>query len=365
VRILFTSAGKRGHSDPLIPIARASERAGHTVAFSCRAPMGAVLEVDGFTAFEGGPPIFTPDAVAPLVPVDVAHELRVMRERIVGRCAPRVDAVRVLLREWQPDVVVCDETDFGARIAAEAERVPHATVAVLATPAFLAAADIDAPLAEVRVANGLTAEAPPERLSLAPGPPTFRDDPQSVAMQPAALDGDVPPITFERDAVYFTLGSVFNMESGDLFDRVLRGLRELEVDVFVTTGAEFDPATLDAQPSNVRIERFVPQAAVLASARAVVSHAGSGSVLGALAFGLPMVLLPMGADQPFNGTRAEALGVARVLDATTCTPDQVRAAVDEVLTAPSYRQRAEVLRAGTLALPTADEILPLITSLPS
>ena len=49
--------------------------------------------------------------------------------------------------------------------------------------------------------------------------------------------------------------------------------------------------------------------------RLVVSHGGSGSVVGALAHGLPMVLLPLGADQPQNARRCAELGVARVLDA--------------------------------------------------
>jgi UDP:flavonoid glycosyltransferase YjiC (YdhE family) len=72
----------------------------------------------------------------------------------------------------------------------------------------------------------------------------------------------------------------------------------------------------------------------------VVSHAGSGSVLGALAHGLPMVLLPLGADQPHNAARCEAIGVARVLDAVTAQPAEIAAAIAELLASEPHRRAA-------------------------
>ena len=128
---------------------------------------------------------------------------------------------------------------------------------------------------------------------------------------------DAPPewlAELERPLVYFTLGTIFNLESGDLFERVLAGLSGLPVSVVVTVGREVDPKALGPQPGNVRVEQYVPQSLLLPRCDLVVSHAGSGSVVGALAHGLPMVLLPIGADQPLNAARCEALGVARVLD---------------------------------------------------
>ena len=117
----------------------------------------------------------------------------------------------------------------------------------------------------------------------------------------ADAPGDVP-------TVYFTLGTVYNMESGDLFQRVMAGLRDLAADVIVTVGRDLDPDELGPQPPNVHIERFVPQAELLPHCDLVVSHAGSGSVLGALAHGLPMVLIPIGADQPLNAARCRDAG---------------------------------------------------------
>ena len=110
----------------------------------------------------------------------------------------------------------------------------------------------------------------------------------------------------------------------DTAGRVLAGLRDLPAQVVVTVGRDIDPAELGPQPAHVRVERYVPQADVLPRASLVVSHGGSGSVLAALAHGVPLVLLPMGADQPYNAARCETLGVARSLDVIDATPGDVR-----------------------------------------
>ena len=54
MRFLFTFAGGGGHFDPLGPIARGAEDAGHVVAFGCQPGMTPVVEAAGFTAFDTG-----------------------------------------------------------------------------------------------------------------------------------------------------------------------------------------------------------------------------------------------------------------------------------------------------------------------
>jgi UDP:flavonoid glycosyltransferase YjiC (YdhE family) len=380
VRILFTSAGGRGHSDPLVPIARAARAAGHTLAFCCRPPMSAVIEAAGFRAFTAGPAIAVLSTVAPLLPLDTEGELRVLRDGFAGRGIARQRAIEVreLCQAWRPDVLVCDETDFGALVAGERLDIPYATVAVIAAGSFLRREIIAQPLNALRAQHGLEADPNLEMLSrylvLVPGPPRFRDPAcplastahhvRPAAAEPAADEGASSLAgAAETTTVYFTLGTVFNMESGDLFERVLRGLLELPVQVVATVGAEIDPATFGPQPSTVRIARYIPQSSVLPMCNAVVSHGGSGTVLGALAYGLPSVLLPMGADQPFNAGRCDALGVARVLDATACAPSDVRDAVAAVLADPAYRERARELRDETRALPGARYSLALLERL--
>jgi UDP:flavonoid glycosyltransferase YjiC (YdhE family) len=73
--------------------------------------------------------------------------------------------------------------------------------------------------------------------------------------------------------------------------------------------------------------------------------------MGALAHGLPSVLIPLGADQPLNARRCEQLEVALVLDALAITPQGVRAAVSTVLHDSKYRRNAEHLQDEIAALP--------------
>ena len=113
----------------------------------------------------------------------------------------------------------------------------------------------------------------------------------------------------------------------------------------------------------MRIEPYVPQSVLLPRCDAVVSHGGSGTVIGTLAAGLPSVALPMGADQPLNAARCAALGVGLTLDAVRATPDAVGEAVLAVLTDPGYRKAAEGVRDEIAALPHVSAAVPLLEAL--
>jgi len=78
----------------------------------------------------------------------------------------------------------------------------------------------------------------------------------------------------------------------------------------VALGRNNDPADYGPLPSNVRIERYIPQTLVFSRCDLLVCHAGSGSVMAAMTHGLPLVLVPIGADQPPNARRCADLGVA-------------------------------------------------------
>jgi len=206
---------------------------------------------------------------------------------------------------------------------------------------------------------------PDRHLVLVPFPPSYRA-PESPLPATAHAFCPLVPLPAQPGAtptVYFSLGTEFNLESGDLFARVLAGLRRLPLDVIATVGRDFDPTELGPQPGSIRVERYVPQAEILPRASVVVSHGGSGSILGALAHGLPMVLLPMGADQPYNAERCQALGVARTLDLIGATSDGVRDAVAAVLSDPAYRVNAERWRDEFAALPGPEHAVALLEEL--
>ena len=198
----------------------------------------------------------------------------------------------------------------------------------------LVAPELDA----VRAEHGLAPDPALARLTsglvLSDFPPSFRSPDAPLTVHPLHYRSATPERgrrTTSRPTVYATLGTIFNKTSGDLFERLAAGLGGLDADVVITIGRELDPAAFGPQPAHVRIERFVPQAEVLAEADLVVSHGGSGSLMAALAHGLPSVLLPLGADQPHNALRAGELGVATTLDAATAGPDEIRDAARAAL----------------------------------
>lgn len=377
MRILFTFAGGSGHMEPLVPLARAAQAAGHDVAFVGRPWMQPKAEALGFVAFSAGGDAGLAPVRRPLAAYDMGQELRTVGVGFGGRIArERAPGVMDVCAAWRPDLLVCEEIDFGAMVAAEALGLPAATVLVIAAGGFVRPEHVAAPLDAVRAAHGLPPD--PELamlrrgLVLSPFPPSYRraGDALSGGALPfriaAPQAGALPPWwpgLDDRPLIYFTLGTVFNVESGDLFQRVLAGLRQLPARLLVTVGRDIDPAELGPQPAHVRVERFVPQAQVLPHCAMVVSHAGSGSVVGALAHGLPMLLLPMGADQPLNAERCAELGLAQALDVLAATPQQVAQAAAALLAEPAYRSAAQALRDEIAALPAPEQIIPALERL--
>jgi len=368
VRILFTFAGGNGHFEPLVPIARAAKAAGHIVTFAGRHQMVPAIEAAGFSVFATGAPESGVPERIPLRPLSAEREDRDLRDGFADRLARgRAADILALCAAWRPDLIVCDEVDFGSVIAAERIRLPYATVIVIAAGSFVRRGLVAEPLNKLRAEHGLPPDPDLAMLSrylvLSPFPPSYRDPafllPATAhSIRPLTLDPTrnetAPPWITRLNgalAVYFTLGTVFNLESGDLFARVLAGLRELPINVIATVGREIDPEEFGPQSANIHIERYIAQSLILPHCNAVVSHGGSGSVIGALVHGLPSVLVPMGADQPLNAARCADLGVARVLDAVEATPETVREAVATVLADPTYRRAAERMRDEIAALP--------------
>ena len=107
--------------------------------------------------------------------------------------------------------------------------------------------------------------------------------------------------------MYLTFGTVFN--DNEAFRAALAGIRDVGVGLVVTVGPNGDPAAFGPQPARVVVERYIPQTRLLPVCDVVASHAGSGTVLGALALGIPQLCLPQAADQFLN-----AAAVARAYD---------------------------------------------------
>ena len=298
---------------------------------------------------------------------DLDREFEVIGTYFAGRLAIRqAERVREIIDKWQPDLLVCDDMDFGAMIAAEHAGVARIVVNVIASGALTRIEHVQHPLAKLREIYGLPDDPNLMQLArdlvIAPGPSSFRDPnfplpPDAISVRsetgPARTDVDHPAVMwlaggYEAHRVYVTLGTIFNTESGDLFVRVLQGLRDLPVRVLATVGQAIDPASIPVAADNIRIEHFVPQAAVLEHCDLVVNHAGSGSVLGALANGVPLITLPMGADQELNAERLTQLGAGITLDPITVSSADICEATNAALVSMICGLRQNVCSAKTV-----------------
>jgi UDP:flavonoid glycosyltransferase YjiC (YdhE family) len=142
------------------------------------------------------------------------------------------------------------------------------------------------------------------------------------------------------DARPLVLVSLSTLEQGQatVMQRVVLSLAPLPVRGLVTLGPALDLAQFKAPP-NVRLEAFVPHSAVLPHAKAMVTQCGLGTLMKALAHGVPLVCIPLVGDQPDNAARVVAHGAGIRLE-RDATPEQIRAAIQRVLTQPGFSESA-------------------------
>jgi MGT family glycosyltransferase len=132
---------------------------------------------------------------------------------------------------------------------------------------------------------------------------------------------------------------------------VIEALASEPIDVIVTVGRALDPARFGSQPDRVHIERYIPQSLLLDRVDAIVCHGGFNTVMGALRAGVPLVIAPLGADQPIHASRCSALGAAMLVGAKPLAPAEVRSAVRAILEKNAFREAARAIAADIAALP--------------
>jgi UDP:flavonoid glycosyltransferase YjiC (YdhE family) len=362
VRILFSSTPGEGHIRPLLPLARALRARGHEVAFATGAIWRERLEEQGFGFLAAGPDVITPVGVinpeerARITPADM--RLFVF-PRIFGRGQAPAKTRELLehTRTWTPDAFVTETSDLAAPIVAAALEVPlvnHSFGAMLPLRVAEAAAEVVAPLWREHglepdpyagTFRGLYVDVAPP--ALANGEPPAESVRLRLVERTAAAP---PPDGVEAPFVYATMGTIFNEPQA--FRTLLDALDGRPALVTTGRGGSVDGPV----PKGVRLAEFVPQEEVLPHARAVVSHGGSGTMLGALAHGLPLVLVPQGADQFDNAVLCERAGAALVVMPEEASAARIRAALDRVLEEPSFAEAAGRVAAEIAAMPSADEV---------
>jgi MGT family glycosyltransferase len=156
----------------------------------------------------------------------------------------------------------------------------------------------------------------------------------------------------DRPLVLVGLSSTVMRQEG-LLQRAADALGQLPVRGLITTGPAVDPAVIVAPP-NVTITRWVRHADVLPHCSAVITHGGHGTVMKALIAGVPLVVVPLGRDQPDNAARVVHAGAGARLR-KRASVSALRAATAQVIEDPRYRAAARRM-AGRLAAERDDNL---------
>jgi len=382
IRALFSSIDGFGHLFPLLPLARALRRAGHSVAFMAPRPASAMLAPEGFTLLPAGPSI---DDVVAATANRHPEILGLPPERAIESTVPIFADVRVeltlsealaVVHAWRPDVIISEHSDFVGPLVAALAGTRRATLGF--GPGH--AADVLA-LASDRVARHYRAHGlrPPRHGGLYEGlyldtcpaalqAPRFPRPVNSRPLRPephTTVDRGWSLPEFaeraDRPLVLLTMGTVFN--DAAVLSTALDGLAQLDINVLATVGPDGDPDAISVDPARVRIERFAPLGLVLDQCDLVVAHGGAGTTLATLAHGIPLVMIPQGADQFINTARVVKAGAGLPVTPARFTSDALRDAATLVLRHSSYAASARRIAAQIATMPPAELVASeLVTS---
>ena len=396
---LFVTWSGGGNVAPVLSVARRLADRGHRITVLAEPCMQDAIEKVGarFVAFTKH---FTrADATVDIVgdweaSTPVAALRRALKNLMFGPARSVAEETREAIRAHSPDVLVVDLNMPGALLAGEAAGLPTAVLFHMpeylpgpgrpaAGPGFTPREDLFGHLRDGLFAHLLYKQIGRHRES-------FNDARRALGLAPLASAKDILdlyhradlrliltseafdfpikpaptnvryvgpvldepewveddwknpwPANDDRPLVVVSLSTTYQKQR-DALQRAITALGELDVRGLVTLGPVMESEEFDL-PANVVAVPSAPHGRIFPEADAVVTHAGHGTVMRALAHGLPLVCMPMGRDQNDNAAKVAFHGVGIRLS-PSAKPGKISAAVRRVLEDSSYRTRARHLQ---------------------
>jgi UDP:flavonoid glycosyltransferase YjiC (YdhE family) len=382
MRVLLSSTDGPGHFAPLRPFIDALVTRGDDVLIVVPPRLEATVSAMGQPfVVSAEPPAEELGALREHFSTVSGHEAAMLGNReLFGRLwtAALLPTAERACREWRPELVLHEAAEYASAIAAERCGVAHAQVAISLAEVESGSLELAASaLAEhdEQIVKRLRASPYLTRFpaSLDPSPylatERFRDAPEAPRTSLAdRWEGSDAPL------VYVTFGSVTGglPNAAAVYRTALDAVAGLHARVLLTVGRDVDINTLGPVPENTHVEAWVPQADVLADATLVVAHGGSGTTFGTLAAGVPLVIVPLFADQLVNAARTAGAGAAVAVEPDryvergmgTLGPQhapRLRAAIETILADRSYARAATRIADEMTALPSIDDVLARLT----
>jgi zeaxanthin glucosyltransferase len=166
-----------------------------------------------------------------------------------------------------------------------------------------------------------------------------------------------------RPMIYASLGTLQNRSTA-IFQRIAQGCDGVPAHLVINHVGGLSEPDIAALAGSPTVVPYAPQVEVLAKARLTITHAGLNTVLDSLSQGVPMVAIPLTAEQPAIAARLKWVGAGIVVPYSRLTPASLRRAVEAVLSSQSFydgasRIAASIQQAGGVerAVQVIEEIL--------
>lgn len=373
---MLSSTWGVGHVFPMVPLAQALVAAGHAVLWVAPEPAVAAVQDAGIPCRAGGlSDAGVRDAVgrmkaltAPLPPEERAATA--FGEMFGAWASPAmVDDLLPISRAFRPDLLIHEPAELAAPLVASLLDVPcitHAWGQAIPAPVLAgagkavastwAAHDRAVPDHAGLFSHGYLDVCPPAVQCVPTGHITGATPLRPVAYSGPGDGSPAPALgrSTGQPLVYITLGTVFSDP------RVLQAAVDAAAGagarVIATVGPQGDPGVIERPSEHVQVLSWVSQAALLQHTDLVVSHAGSGTFLGALGTGQPQLCLPQAADQFRNAHAAVTSGAGLSLAPGEVTPAALDAAVRELLEQAHYRQAAAAVADQIAGMPDPTDV---------
>ncbi len=368
MRILFHAPPLVGHTLPMLPLACALREHGHTVAWALGADTQALVQSRGFECHAAGPDRAWASAqLAQHWP----ERQRLRPEQQAGELGPRLFAglyapatlpgLLQVLERWQPDLLVHDVMAHAAPLAAALRGLPSVSHGFGLPRPRVSIEGAAARMAPLWQAHGLEmpADSGNHRLGSRCGhvdicPPSLRLGEPLPAGQ-RWLQSPTSGVRHQprpRQGVLASFGTVHHAQAS--FDRLLNVLRAGPWPARVALGRAAAAAV--AEPGHVHIAAWLDLPAEWARCRVGACHGGAGTVLGALAQGVPVLLLPVAADQFRNARALRAVGAGLALEGEEQTEAAMHTALQRLHDEPAFTQAAARMADELAAMPQADAV---------